>query len=248
MVGCRTLAADSLPQLSVSCHLVPVVADVVQAFLRASGDVQHALVRNNRTRAGDEPDIRTSLRCALRELDRIGRAVSNVELFLRAQRQPILQELAVALATASSHASETCRVAPLLLTAASIMQACARQLAAKGCADSTRSFLLNVSLQFDACCQARDWRMLQALVDIHGMLRFGVGRSGYDSDAEAKLCKVQVLHLLTRSRAAHTILFNALYDAATCTGSGTVATTHGAACISNCATGPRRGAASKASQ
>eukprot|EP00750_Incisomonas_marina_P027303 INCI6170.6.p1 GENE.INCI6170.6~~INCI6170.6.p1 ORF type:complete len:1666 (+),score=265.16 INCI6170.6:644-4999(+) len=187
----RTLAADSLPQLSVSCHLVPVVADVVQAFLRASGDVQHALVRNNRTRAGDEPDIRTSLRCALRELDRIGRAVSNVELFLRAQRQPILQELAVALATASSHASETCRVAPLLLTAASIMQACARQLAAKGCADSTRSFLLNVSLQFDACCQARDWRMLQALVDIHGMLRFGVGRSGYDSDAEAKLCKVQ---------------------------------------------------------
>lgn len=187
-------AADGLPQLSaVSCHLVPVVADAVQAFLRASGDVQHALVRNNRTRAGDEPQVRTSLFRALQQLEQIGRTVAHIEHFLRTQQQPILQELAAALATASSHATETCRVAPLLLTAASIMQACARRLATEDCTNSTRSFLLNVSLQFDACCEARDWGMLQALVDIHGMLRFGAGRSGFDNDAEAKLRKVHFM-------------------------------------------------------
>ena len=67
----------------------------------------------------------------------------------------------------------------------STMWSCARRLAVeKYCTDSTRAFLRNAQLQFAACCEARDWQMLAALVDIHGLLRFSVSGAGFDGEAQ----------------------------------------------------------------
>ena len=184
------LDPSDFPELVIDGHLVQVVADLVQQFLRTTTTVHQALLRNNHTRAGDEPRVRAKLVDALAELARCGIVVAHVERFLQAQPQPILLELAEALAEASAHARDTERATPLLLNAATAMQSCARRLTTEGVTDSTRAFLTNARTQFESCCTAHDWQLLRALVDIHGLLRFGVAGAGFDGDSQHKLTKV----------------------------------------------------------
>ena len=170
--------------ITFNVNLIGTIVDMVEAHQQAFGAVFQMLKPNNHTKAGDEPNARIHLMSALARLRTALVPVHQMQHFLRQNGKPVLQSLADCLARACAIAQETLAGTSLLLDSAAIMQSCARRLATGQCTDATRGFLLNVQTQFDECCAAQSLTQLRALVEIHGLLRYGTEEAGFQSARE----------------------------------------------------------------